>query len=195
MSIFLYSLNLLCNSKQDNCHICVKVCSMIDVEDDFPEYERPNKSELRREALALQELAKQLVELHDSVWLSFKFSDDMLEELRAFKNIQQHGAKKRQLKRVAKLLRGEDVSAAQHAVENAKKQHADVNAAFHKVEMWRDKLISGTKKDVADFLNDYPSANPQVLNQLVRNAKQELAKSKPLKSSKLLFKLLREVMG
>ena len=168
---------------------------MIDVEDDFPEYERPNKSELRREALALQELAKQLVELHDSVWVSFKLSNDMLEELRAFKNIQQHGAKKRQLKRVAKLLRSEDVSAAQHAVENAKKQYADVNAAFHKVEMWRDKLISGSKKDVADFLNDYPLANPQVLNQLVRNAKQELAKAKPLKSSKLLFKLLREVMG
>jgi ribosomal 50S subunit-associated protein YjgA (DUF615 family) len=38
-------------------------------------------------------------------------------------------------------------------------------------------------------------ANVQALNQLVRNAKQELAKHKPAKSSKLLFKLLREIMG
>jgi len=170
---------------------------MIDLqlEDEMPEYERPNKSQLRREAQALQDLAKNLAELHESVWLSYQLSDDMLAELRELKSISQHGAKKRQLKRVAKLLRDEDISAAQHAVENAKKQRADVNAAFHKVELWRDKLIAGSKEDVAAFLSEYPLVNVQTLNQLVRNAKQELAKHKPAKSSKLLFKLLREAMG
>ena len=166
----------------------------LDNEDDFPEYERPNKSELRREALALQGLAKELSELHDSVWVSYKLSDDMLEELKELKQIQQHGAKKRQLKRVAKLLRGEDISAAQHAVENAKKQHADVNAAFHKVELWRNKLVAENRDALTEFLSLYGEVNAQELNQLVRNAKQELAKGKSPKSSKLLFKLIRETI-
>jgi ribosome-associated protein len=170
---------------------------MIDLqhEDEMPDYERPNKSQLRREAMALQDLVKSLLDLHESEWKSLSFPEYILEELKAFKMIEQHGAKKRQLKRVAKLLREEDVSAAKHAVENLKKQQADVNAAFHKVELWRDRLIEGSKDDVASFLTAYPLANVQALNQLVRNAKQELAKHKPAKSSKLLFKLLREIMG
>jgi ribosome-associated protein len=169
---------------------------MIDLqhEDEIPEYERPNKSQLRREAKDLLLLAKNLVELHKSIWVSYQLSDDILDELQALKDISQHGAKKRQLKRVAKLLRDEDISAAKHAVENNQKQHADVNAAFHKVEMWRDRLIAGSKDDLTSFLSEYASANVQALNQLVRNAKLERVQNKPGKSSKLLFKLLREIM-
>ncbi|HIP07189.1 MAG TPA: DUF615 domain-containing protein [Mariprofundaceae bacterium] len=169
---------------------------MIDLqnEDDIPEYERPNKSQLKRESQALLDLAKNLVDLHEAKWVTLGLSAYLLEELLILKNTPQHGAKKRQLKRVAKLLREENVSIAKHIVEDAVKQHADVNMAFHKVEQWRDRLVAGDRQVLADFLGLYPSVNVQALNQLIRNAKQEAAKGGTSKSLKLLFKLLKDVI-
>ncbi|HID37338.1 MAG TPA: DUF615 domain-containing protein [Ghiorsea sp.] len=169
---------------------------MIDLqnEDDIPEYERPNKSQLKRESQALLDLAKNLVDLHEAKWVTLGLSAYLLEELLILKNTPQHGAKKRQLKRVTKLLREEDVSIAKHIVEDAVKQHADVNMAFHKVEQWRDRLVAGDRQVLAGFLGLYPSVNVQALNQLIRNAKQEAAKGGTSKSLKLLFKLLKDVI-
>lgn len=168
---------------------------MIDIlnDNDLPEYERPNKSKLKREAQASLKLAKDLVELNASVWKSLSLPDELIEELHHLKDMPQFGAKKRQLKLVAKLLRQVDVSGAERAVADAVKQHADVNAAFHKVEYWRDRLLSGQRDDLTEFLKLYPDANAQQMNQLLRNAKQEILTAKSAKSSKLLFKLLREI--
>jgi ribosome-associated protein len=174
-----------------------KVNTMTDLqhEDEAPEYQRPNKSQLKREAMALQDLVKSLLELPEPEWKSLSFPEHILDALKALKMIEQHGAKKRQLKRVAKLLREEDTSAAKDAIEHLKKQQAGVHATFHKVEQWRDRLIAGSKEDVASFLRAYPLANAQTLNQLVRHAKQERAQHKSTKYSKLLFKWLREIVG
>jgi len=169
---------------------------MIDThEDDFPEYERPNKSQMKREVQALLDLAKALEKLPESLWQSLALSRDMLEELLLLKNMPQHGAKKRQLKRVAKLLREENVDVAQRAVESIKSEDRESSMAFHKIEQWRDKLIVGDRGVLTSFLQQYPMANAQSINQLVRNAKQEEKQGKALKSSKLLFKLIREQLA
>ena len=170
---------------------------MIDLqnEDEFPEYERPNKSKHKREAQALLDLTKSLVDLHEAKWSSLGLSAYILDELQMLKGIRQHGAKKRQLKRVAKLMRDEDVSMAQRIVEDDVKQRADVNVALHKVEQWRDRLVTGEKNRLTEFLGLYPAVDVQVLNQLVRNAKREALKKASPKASKLLFKLLKEVVG
>jgi len=163
-------------------------------EEEFPEYERPNKSQLKREAQALQSLAKEMADIHESAWPSFKLSNLILDELRVLKEISQHGAKKRQLKRVAKLLREENVSIAQEVVESDNKQHTEANVNFHKIEQWRDKCIQGDRAAITDFLSLYVHVDPQQLNQLVRHAKQESLVGKQHKYSKLLFKFLRDII-
>ncbi|MDX8382168.1 MAG: ribosome biogenesis factor YjgA [Ghiorsea sp.] len=163
-------------------------------EDGYPEYERPNKSQLKREAQALQLLAQEMLEIHESAWPNFKLSSMMLDELRVLKEISQHGAKKRQLKRVAKLLREEDTETAQEAVDSDNKQHTDANISFHKIEQWRDKIIQGDRSVVTEFLSVYEEIDPQQFNQLVRHAKQESMSDNQHKYSKLLFKFLRSVI-
>lgn len=170
---------------------------MIDLqnEDEFPEYERPNKSQQKRESQALLDLAKSLADLHEAKWSTLGLSAYVLDELQMLKEIRQHGAKKRQLKRVAKLMRDEDVTMAKRMVEDDVKQRADVNVAIHKVEQWRDRLVAGEQNRLTEFLSLYPSVDVQALNQLVRNAKREALKNTSPKASKLLFKLLKEVMN
>ncbi|MDX8388196.1 MAG: ribosome biogenesis factor YjgA [Ghiorsea sp.] len=167
---------------------------MIDtLEDEFPEYERPNKSLLKREAQAALDLAKKLVELHEKSWSELEFPQQVIEELYNLKHMTQHVAKKRQLKLVAKLLREVDTTLAVQAVENVVKSRAQDSVAFHMVERWRDKLLQDGDA-LTEFVGEYHGADVQALRQLIRNAKLELLKGKTTKSSKLLFKLLRDII-
>jgi len=161
-------------------------------EDDFPEYERPNKSQMKRDAQALLELTKKMVDLSEAVWSEFSLPNDIIDELYQLKDTKQYGARKRQMKRIAKLLRHIDVTVAKQVVEIAGHNHAVSAATFHRVELWRDRLIAEGGAALTEYLSQNPCDDVQYLNQLIRNAKQELSKGRTPKSSKLLFKFLRE---
>lgn len=144
--------------------------------------------------MAHLDLAKKLVVLPEGEWRGLGLPEQVLEALKSLKDMPQFVAKKRQLKLVAKMLRDVDVTLAERAAENAIKSRADVNVSFHKTEQWRDRLIAEGNSAVAEFLGKYPNVDVQHLTQLIRNAKHESSKGKPLRSSKLLFKLLRELV-
>lgn len=71
-------------------------------------------------------------------------------------------------------------------------KHTAENAYFHGLERWRDRLISDANA-LSEFMALHPSTDSQQLRTLIRNAQKELAASKPPKSSRELFKLLREI--
>jgi ribosome-associated protein len=165
---------------------------MIDAFEDEPEYERPNKSEQKREAQAFLDLAKKLEPLSEQQWYDIALPEHVIDALQALKGMPQKAAKKRQFKLVAKYLRDTDVHAALAAVENIEQVQTKVNLEFHRIERWRDRLLSEGRTALTEFLAEYPNVDVQQLRQLMRNANQEADKNKPPKSAKLLFKLLRE---
>ena len=167
---------------------------MIDTFEDESEYERPNKSELKREAQAFLDLAKKLEALSEQQWFDIKLPEHVLTALHDLKAMPQKGARKRQFKLVAKYLRDVDVRAALEKVENIEQARAKVDLGFHRVERWRDRLLSEKGGVLTAFLVEYPEVDVQQLRQLIRNANQEAVKNKPPKSAKLLFKLLRELV-
>mgnify|MGYP002641891195 CR=1 FL=1 len=63
-------------------------------EQNIPEYQRPNKSLLKREAQAALTLAKSIVELHESAWLEMGFPEQVIQAFHDLKDMPQHGAKK-----------------------------------------------------------------------------------------------------
>ena len=165
---------------------------MIDTFEDETEYERPNKSEQKREAQAFLDLAKKLETLSEQQWYDIALPEYVVDALQALKEMPQKAAKKRQFKLVAKYLRDIDVHAALLEVENIEQVKAKVNLEFHRVERWRDRLLSEGAPALTAFLSEYSDVDVQQLRQLIRNANQEASKNKPPKSAKLLFKLLRE---
>jgi len=168
---------------------------MIDTYDDDSEYERPNKSKMKRDAQALLDLTKKMIELPESKWQELSLPEDVVAELCLLKETPQHIAKKRQMKRVAKLLRDVDVSIAQEILEKASCERVEINVIFHRAERWRERLLAQGASALTEFLDQNPKANIQSLNQLIRNAKNELIKGKTTKSSKLLFKLIRDTLA
>ncbi len=68
------------------------------------------------------------------------------------------------------------------------------NAFFHALEKRREQLIADDQA-LERFIQQYPTVDIQQVRTLIRNARKEAEQNKPAKSSRLLFKLLRDVCG
>jgi ribosome-associated protein len=71
-------------------------------------------------------------------------------------------------------------------------KHTAENAYFHGLERWRDRLITDNNA-LSEFIALHPSTDSQQLRTLIRNAQKELASNKPPKSSREIFKVLRDI--
>jgi Uncharacterized protein conserved in bacteria len=103
------------------------------------------------------------------------------------------GARKRQLKYIAGILRAIEMDVIQERLDVLKNKSAHSARELHKVEHWRTRLLSEDKAALTELLDVHPEADIQYLRQLVRAAKKEMALGKPAKSARLLFRLLKSL--
>ena len=154
-----------------------------------------SKSQRKREANELLDLAKNLISMPESRLKGLPLDQDLREEVNFARAIKAHGARKRQLMTVGKMLRKRDNEALLDAVNNVDQKNRQVNARFHHVEAWRDHLVEGDNQDLTKLLEQGPDINVQTLRQLIRNAKKEAQLGKSPVAARKLFKLLREADG
>jgi len=152
-----------------------------------------SKSQLKREAKELLDLARQLVAMTDSGLKRLPLDEELREAIEFARSIKAHGAKKRQLMTVGKMLRQRDNQALLDAVQQSDQKTRQANARFHHIESWRDRLCGGNDQDLSELLAQTPDTNAQTLRQLIRNARKEAELGKPPASARKLFKLLREM--
>ena len=151
-----------------------------------------SKSQRKRDAHELLDLAKKLIAMPESRLNRMPMDDNLREEIEFASSIRAHGARKRQLMTVGKMLRKRDTEELIDAVNGIDQKNRQVNARFHHVEAWRDRLVEGTDQELSELLEQSPDINVQTLRQLIRNAKKEAKLGKPPAASRKLFKLLRE---
>lgn len=151
-----------------------------------------SKSQRKREANELLELGKLLIGMPDSRLARMPLDDDLRREIEFARSIRAHGARKRQVMTVGKMLRLREVDDLLEAVQDLNDKDRKMNARHHHVEAWRDILLSDNAQALTELLEKAPNINAQTLRQLVRNARKEASLSKPPASARKLFKLLRE---
>lgn len=154
--------------------------------------EEVSKSQLKREANEMVELAKKLLAMPEATLNGLPLQSDLREEVDFALGIRSHGARKRQLMTIAKLLRNRDTTPLLDAINNLDQKNRQLNARFHLVEAWRDRLLEGDDQDLAELLDNSSGINVQTLRQLIRNAKKEAKLNKPPAAARKLFKFLRE---
>jgi len=152
-----------------------------------------SKSQRKREAHELLDLAKQMTSMSEAMLNSLPLDEELRDAIGFARSIKAHGAKKRQLMTVGKMLRQRDNQALLDAVHQSDQKARQANARFHHIESWRDRLCGGSDQDLSELLAQVPSANAQTLRQLIRNARKEAELGKPPASARKLFKLLREM--
>jgi ribosome-associated protein len=152
-----------------------------------------SKSQRKRDAQELLELAKNLVAMPDARLKRMPMEQELRDEIEFARSIKAHGARKRQLMTVGKMLRQRDNQALLDAVDDVGQKNRQINARFHHIETWRDRLLNGNDQVLSELLEQVPDANAQILRQLIRNAQKEARLEKPPASARKLFKLLREM--
>jgi len=165
-----------------------------DAEDMPNEYLGPSKTQRKRDADAMLTLGKQLVEIQTEKLRQLNIPTQIFDTIIQAKDIQAHAAKKRQFKFLARMLQSIDTHALEKWIEQRDQQHQQGIHSFHHIEQARDQLIQGGKAAMTSFVTTHPNVDHQKLNQLVRSANKEVQNQKPLKSARLLFRYLKEIM-
>lgn len=162
--------------------------------DDTPDTLPPSKSQLKREAQAQTRLGEQLVSLEEKQLRQLGLADDILEAVLTARRIKQHGARKRQLLYLGKLLRRIDTTPLQEQLSAATGQSSEEARALHLLEHWRDRLLADDQA-LTELLNEYPAVDHQHIRQLIRTARREQTQQKPPAAARRLFRYLRSVLA
>ncbi|AKC85924.1 ribosome biogenesis factor YjgA [Pseudoxanthomonas suwonensis] len=166
-------------------------------DEDTGEYLSPSRSQQRREALEVLELAEKLASLTPSQLAKLPIPEDLLPHIEQTRRITAHIARKRQLAFLAKQMRREDdetLEAIRDALDEDGVAARREVAAMHRVEAWRDRLLADGDAALAELLEEHPAADRQHLRQLVRNALEERKRNKPPRAFRELFRELRALL-
>lgn len=153
-----------------------------------------SKTKLKAEADEQQALGVRLTELPKDKLLKLDLPDAVLTAVLDTKKITANGAIRRHRQYLGRLMRDIDNAPILEQLARWDGKHTAENAYFHGLERWRDRMIADSHV-LAEFIALYPKTDIQQLRTLVRNAQKELAANKPPKSSREIFKLLREITG
>jgi ribosome-associated protein len=167
-----------------------------DEDQDEDEFEPPSKSQLKRDAEALQEMGKTLVELpaarFAAMMAKLDLPEDLREALSTCRAIHARGGRKRQLQYIGKLMRGIDAEPIRSALEGKDREET---ALLHRLEHWRERLIAEGDTALAELLDEFPTAERQGLRQLVMKARKEQEAGQPPAAARALFRALRELVA
>lgn len=156
--------------------------------------EKPSKSQRKRDAEKSQELGTALVKLAMTELAQFELPDELIDAIKFARTISQHGALKRQLQFIGKLMRNIDCEPIQRIYDDLQHTRHQQARILHSCEQWRDKLIHGGKNTLTEFLDQFPQADHQQLRHLLRQAMKEFQLNKSPKSTRLLFKFIHQLI-
>lgn len=150
-----------------------------------------SKSQRKREMTALQDLGAELVKLSADRLGKLDLPEFLREALLEARRLNSHGALRRQMQYIGKLMRNVDSAPIAEQLAAIRGESAAAKAEFHAIERWRDRLLRDDQALTA-WLAAHPRGDAQHARQLIRNARRELAEGKPPKSSRELFRFLRD---
>lgn len=159
------------------------------------EYERPSKSEAKRESDALQKLGALLVEAPRDRVKRVPMPEDVLDAILMCQTITNHEGRRRQMQFVGKKMRTldeEEVAIIQRAIDSWKGASKSETAALHALERRREKLLADDGA-LTVLLAEHPHLDVQHLRTLIRNARKEQAESKPPKAYREIFQILKDL--
>ena len=159
------------------------------------EYDRPSKSQLKREMTALQKLGEDLVaEPRDRV-KRVPMPEDVRDAILECQQIKDHEGRRRQMQYVGKKMRTldeDEIAAIQRTLDSWKGLSKADTAAMHALEKKRDKLLANDAA-LTELMGQHPELDVQHLRTLIRNARKEQAENKPPKAYREIFQILKQL--
>jgi len=152
-----------------------------------------SKTQRKQQMHDLQHLGERIAALGNDRLAELDLPERLLDAIRELRRIHKHGAQRRQMQYIGKLMRDVEpgpIVARLETWDGVSTQHT---AWLHRIERWRDRLLEDADA-LTELLTDHPDVDIQHLRSLIRNAHKEKELNKPPRSYREIFQVLREIM-
>jgi len=137
-----------------------------------PAFDRPSKSQIKREMHALLDLGKELVELPPSRLKELPLAEKLHDAIRLAQRTTSREGRRRQIHYVGKLMRDAPAEAIRTQLAEWRDGSQAQTAAMHRLETLRDQLIADDGA-LTGLLNAHPQVDVQALRAQIRAARKE----------------------
>jgi ribosome-associated protein len=162
-------------------------------DEDFTEsYERPSKTKQKEAMHALRDLGAELVDLPLSQLKRLNLPEDLYAAVRECQKITAHGARRRQVMYLGKLMRSVDEEPIRAGLALMRGENASENARLQRLERMRTRFLADETM-LTEIGNTWPGADLTHLRQLRRNALKEQEANKPPKNFRAIYQVLKEL--
>jgi ribosome-associated protein len=161
------------------------------------EYDRPSKSQLKREMTALQKLGAELIAEPRERVKRVPMPEDVRDAILECQTITDHEGRRRQLQYVGKKMRTleeEEVALIRKTIDSWKQPSKAETATLHAIERRRDKLVADDGA-LTELRAQYPDLDLQQMRTMIRNARREQAENKPPKAYREIFQVLKQLQA
>ncbi len=156
--------------------------------------EPPSKTQRKNEMHALQDLGTALSALSPERIRSLALPETLERALLEVKKLKAHGAVRRQLQYIGRLMREVDPAPLQAYLDALAGVSRTAVAAHHLVERWRDRMMEDLAA-VDEFAATHREADRQQLRQMVQAALRERSAEKPPRQYRELFRTIARILG
>ncbi|MGF6777975.1 ribosome biogenesis factor YjgA [Paraburkholderia sp. GAS334] len=157
-------------------------------------YDRPSKSQLKRDMHALQELGEALIALPKDALKRMPMPEALNDAVREARRITDHEGKRRQVQYVGRVMRGlldTETAALRTALDSYRGVNKAETARLHWIERTREKLLADDAA-LTEFIRQHPAADPQEGRTLIRNARKEQQQARPPRYFRELFQWIKD---
>lgn len=162
-------------------------------EEDFTEDTgRPSKTKQKEAMHELRDLGAELVELSVGQLKRINLPENIFDAVRECQKITAHGARRRQIQYLGKLMRSVDDEPIRAGLALLRGESSAETARLHRLERLRIKLLED-ESTLSDIAALWPAVDLQHLRQLRRNALKEQEQNKPPKNFRAIFQVLQEL--
>jgi ribosome-associated protein len=160
-------------------------------------YDRPSKSQLKRDMQALQVLGEALVDLPKDALKRMPMPEKLGDAVREARRITDHEGRRRQIQYVGRVMRtltDAETAGLRTALDTQRGVNKAETAKLHWIERTREQLLANDDA-LTEFIRQYPAADVQEGRTLIRNARKEAQQNRPPRYFRELFQWIKSASG
>jgi ribosome-associated protein len=133
------------------------------------ELELPSKTQLKQEATEQQLLGKRLTAYSSAILAKLPISEKLIAVIEEYNRLpNNHGARRRQLQFIGKLMRDVDQLAVNKAISDMEIGHLKKQKKPAAAKTWRDRILESGDAEINAALEQFPQLERQTIRQLYR---------------------------
>ena len=156
-------------------------------------YDRPSKSQLKRDSTAMQELGREVADLSRERITQLNLPEKLFDAFIAYQKITAREGGRRQLQYLGRLMRDVDPAPIREALDKFNGASKAEVTQMHLAERWRERLLDDSAA-LTEFAQRYAPADITRLRTMIRNAKKEKLENRPPRDYRDLYREIRAAM-